>query len=74
MVEALRVELARCKSDHEQKLEVVNLKNAKKVQDSKAWIEELINSARVTHEQQGLLVVVMNEGNGGNLVAKNCHQ
>ena len=54
MVEALRVELAKCKSYHEKALVLGYLEHTNKVQGLKAWVEELTIFVRVNIEQQGL--------------------
>lgn len=46
MVEMLRVEFAKCKSDHEQELELVCMEHPNKVQGLRARIENLTISAR----------------------------
>lgn len=55
VVEALRSEVAKCKSHNEWEFELVHMLYAYKVQGLMAWIEELTNLTRVNNEQQGLL-------------------
>ena len=43
MVDVLTAKLAKCKSDHEQELELVRLQQANEVQELKSQIEELTN-------------------------------
>ena len=67
VVEALRVELAKCKLDHKRDLELVHIEHANEVHGLKAWIEVLTNLARVNSEQQGLSTWAIIEGASENI-------
>lgn len=62
MVKVSRVELVKCNLDHEWELDLVRQECMKKVQDSKAQIEELINVVGVNCQYQGLSLVVGTDG------------
>ena len=70
MVEALRVELAKCKSEHERESELVHMEHVNKVQGLRARIQELTILARVNNEQQGLPTGDVIEGVDGNSRAR----
>lgn len=46
----MRIELAKCKSDHTWELILGRMEYTNEVHGLKAWIEELIDLANVNHE------------------------
>ena len=65
-VEALRVELAKCKSDYKYELELVCLEHTNVVQRLRTQIEELTIHVRANNGHQGLPTRVVIEGTGEN--------